>query len=91
MWAQTLDYFKFKIVIVILFALQATLAATVFFIADYRYLYLIWICLSFGCQGGVMSICASACSKIYGAAMGGKMTAITIYCFGTSGILCGII
>jgi MFS family permease len=90
-WAFTLDYFTFKQVILVLLAVQAVASGSIFYIAYSKVWYMVWICFTMACQGGVMAVIAAAVSKIYGPTVGGKMTAVTIYCFGIAALIFGLI
>jgi hypothetical protein len=86
-----MDVISFKFTVLCLTGLQVVLSATMFWIAPYKWLYLIWCCLSLACQGGIMSLFAAICGHIYGPSMGGKMTALVIYNIGIASVGVGLI
>ncbi|MEE4248539.1 MAG: hypothetical protein V2I33_24430, partial [Kangiellaceae bacterium] len=90
-WAQAMDWVPFKTVVMCLVGLQIVLSATIYWIVEFKAVYLIWVALSLACQGGIMSLYAAICGHVYGPTVGGKMTALVIYNIGIASVLVGLV
>ena len=62
MWSFGIDKFGFKKVFALLLIIQIIISATISSIAEYKILYLIWVCFSMICEGGLFSMFPTLCS-----------------------------
>ena len=65
-WAAIQEVIGFKKVYVIILAIQIFLAFTMTHLSMYPKCYMIWICLSWSCEGGQQSIFPPLAGQVYG-------------------------
>ena len=86
-WATLQDKIGFKKVYFIVCLIQALVSSTIFFIADAnKYLYVVWVCLSYLCLGAQFSIFPTACAYIFGMKSGGQIYSFMFTAFGLSSL-----
>jgi nitrate/nitrite transporter NarK len=79
LWAAFQDKYGFKKVYVVLLILQLALSLTIFQVKENEYLYVIWISLSFLCEGGHFSMFPPVVCKIFGIENGGLIAAFVMF------------
>ena len=78
LWGLVSDKMEFKQVYMIILIIQIFDILTLRFIADYKVLYLIWVCLALLCEGGHFVIFPPLCLKVFGPEVGSKVYSIII-------------
>jgi len=86
-WATLQDKIGFKIVYIIMCTVQAILIFTLPLIHANKWLYLIWISLSYFFYGGHYSIFPTVTARLYGAGTGPKVYPVIFSGFAFSTIL----
>lgn len=72
-WAHIMEVYNFKTVYLVLCGMQTVLVASLYYIADIKALFLIWICLINCTEGGNFSLFPSVLAKLYGKKMGAEL------------------
>ena len=83
-----MDYFGFKKIFISILILETIVASTVYFIAQYRAVYFVWVCLNFSIQGGIASCMPGILGKNFGPHVGGTLISAVTLIFGSSGLIC---
>ena len=65
-FAFLMDRFSFKLVFAAVLALQTVVAATIYHVVSYKYLYLIWVSTAFLCEAGHFSVLPTICGQTFG-------------------------
>ena len=86
-WATIQDKTGFKLVYIIMCIVQAGLIFTLPLIHTYKWLYLIWISLSYFFYGGHYSIFPTVTAKLYGSVTGPKVYPVIFSGFALSTII----
>lgn len=86
-WATLQDKTGFKLVYIVMCVCQAVLIFTLPFIHTQKWLYLIWISLSYFFYGGHYSIFPTVTAKLYGAVTGPKVYPIIFIGFALSTVI----
>ena len=71
--------------------MQTVISVTYYWIADIKWLFMIYICIVAASQGGLFSLYAGVSGKIYGPVQGGNITGLFLWSFGWAGIAAAVI
>ncbi|CAI2367819.1 unnamed protein product [Moneuplotes crassus] len=86
-WATLQDFFGFKRVFTCLLVLEITIAFTFVAVHKVKFLYLIWVLISFSTLGGHFSMIPTLCAKIFGPNTGGKIFGFIFTGFGSATLI----
>jgi hypothetical protein len=67
--------------------IQIAVSSTIYFISYNKFLYIIWVCLSYICLGGHFSVFPTACVNIFGIKIGPKIFTFLFTAIGSTGIM----
>jgi MFS transporter, OFA family, oxalate/formate antiporter len=87
LWGLIMDRTSFKLSYMIMLSVQTVLIVTLYYIAEVKALYLIWISLIVCCEGGHFSLFPTIIARMYGKMMGSKIYGVFFYCFGLGAVL----
>ena len=85
-WGYLLDATSFRLTYSVLMIAQIGLACTFPFVFEDKYLFLVWVCLLFSCQGGTSTLLPPIAVKLYGEVAGVKVYAFFMLAFGIASI-----
>ncbi|OMJ78952.1 hypothetical protein SteCoe_21124 [Stentor coeruleus] len=85
-WAQLMDKSSFKIIISILLMFQLCFMGSLYFISQFKVIFLIWICGIYACEGGLATLFPSVIVKCFGKVTGTKIFGVYYYSVALSAI-----
>ena len=84
LWGWLLDKFAFKLLLYILFFIQAVVAGTIQFVADSKIFYFIYIQIVLLCYGGLYAIMPAYSTKVFGRSYGTRLYGVIFQGFSLS-------
>ena len=76
MWATLLDKYRFNHVYGIIMGIQLAISCTIYFTRQSPTLYIIWVCISYLCEGGQFSCFPVVIANVFGLTNGGVITTL---------------
>ena len=77
-WGYIYDKFSFKSLYITMLFVQMLDIVTMRYIAEYKGLYLLWVCIALLCEGGHFVLIPAYCLKIFGPEVGGKAYSVIL-------------
>ena len=62
--------------------------ASIYYVAESKVMFLIWVCVILGCEGGHFSLMSSLHGELYGPTLGAKIYGIFFSAFGFGALAC---
>jgi MFS family permease len=86
-WSALLDKYSFKLIYSIILVTQVIMACTVYFVVQQKYLYMLWIIISYACLGGNFTTFPVASVQVFGMKAGGILFGFICLANGASSFL----
>ena len=86
MWASLLDKYRFNHVYGVIMVIQLAISSTIYFTRKSPSLYIIWVCISYLCEGGQFSCFPVVIANIFGLTNGGVVTTLAFWAVPTSSL-----